>query len=122
MKRSENSCSSWSTRIVCFFLMTSAVVGVIAVAVPIQIVCPARHPSPKKIAWSQNRHDCLFADLIDNRESHTALLNVHHMLGGVALRKYGLFSSKFCDFSRHAGRIEKSLDVERGLFLGFYTA
>src|ERR1700691_5262818 len=48
MKRSENACSLCRTRIISFFSITSAVVGVTAVAVPMRMGCPARQPSPKK--------------------------------------------------------------------------
>src|SRR5258708_6734023 len=48
MKRSENPCSSWSTRIISFFSMTSTVVGAIVVAVAMQMDRPVMHPSPKK--------------------------------------------------------------------------
>ena len=40
----------------------------------------------EKIAWSQNRHDCLFASLIDYRESYAALLDVFYAPGGISLR------------------------------------
>ncbi len=48
MNRSENSGCSCSVRIISRFWMRSTVVGTTAVAVPMRIACPARHPSPKK--------------------------------------------------------------------------
>src|ERR1700687_943687 len=46
MKRSENSCSLWSTRVISFFAMTSTVVGDMAVAVGMQMDWPATASVP----------------------------------------------------------------------------
>jgi hypothetical protein len=55
----------------------------------------ARHASfPKKVARSQNRHNDFFAGLIDDRKPHTAFLNIHNILRGIALREDRLFSLK----------------------------
>src|SRR5260221_5871836 len=48
MKRSESAYSSWSARIISSFSVTRTVVGVVALAVAVQMDWPARHPSPKK--------------------------------------------------------------------------
>src|SRR5580698_10299217 len=48
MKRSENWCSSWSTRIISLFSITRTVVAAMVVAVAMQRDWPPRHPSPKK--------------------------------------------------------------------------
>src|SRR6266481_3704221 len=40
---------------------------------------------PKKIARSKDRHNSFFAGLIDDSKLHTAFLNVHYVLRGVAL-------------------------------------
>src|SRR6267154_2047480 len=46
---------------------------------------PARKAAfPKKIARTKNRHNGLFAGLIDDSKLHTAFLNVHYVLRGVA--------------------------------------
>src|SRR5258706_9620329 len=42
-------------------------------------------PFPKKIARSKDRHNSFFAGLIDDSKLHTAFLNVHYVLRGVAL-------------------------------------
>src|SRR6202171_6300715 len=47
MKWSDNSCSACSTRSISVLSMTSTVVAVIAVGVPMRIACPAMQPSPK---------------------------------------------------------------------------
>src|SRR5208337_777379 len=51
-------------------------------------------PFPQKIARSKDRHNGFSAGLIDHRKLHAAFLNVQHILGGIALRKDGFFSSK----------------------------
>src|SRR5216683_6978165 len=107
MKRSESWCSSWSARIISAFSMTSTVVGAIEVAVAMQTDWPARHPSPKKIAASENRYNGFFAGLIDYSKPHTAFLNVHDILGGIALREDGFFSSKRVYLSAQTGGVEK---------------
>ncbi|MFZ0924209.1 MAG: hypothetical protein WA020_14175, partial [Candidatus Acidiferrales bacterium] len=54
----------------------------------------------------------LFADFTNDREFHSAFLQVHHVLSSIALRIDELASLELLDFSRHAGRIEKSLGIE----------
>ena len=61
MKRSENSCSPWSTRIISFLSITTQLVGAIVVAVATQSEFPARQPSPKKLAGAQDRDNGFFA-------------------------------------------------------------
>jgi hypothetical protein len=69
---------------------------------------PARQaPFPKEITRSQNRHYGFFAGLMDHRKPHTAFLNVHDILRGIALREDGFFSSKFIYLSPQTGRVEK---------------
>lgn len=48
------------------------------------LTCQA--PLTKEFAGPEYRQDCLFADLIDNGELHTAFLKVHHRRGGITLR------------------------------------
>ncbi len=48
MKRSENACSSCSTRVIDSFFTAMILLAVVAWAVPMRIVWPARQPSPKK--------------------------------------------------------------------------
>jgi len=120
MKRSENSCSSWSTRIISFFAndehgsrrndgRSGHANGLAREA-----------PFPKKIARSKNRHNGFFPGLIDHRKFHTAFLNVHGILCGIALPEDGSFSSKLTNHSSQVGGIEKSLGIEGMLFLEFY--
>ncbi len=44
-------------------------------------------PLTKETAGAQYPHDCLFADLIDNRKLHATILNVHHTRSGITLSK-----------------------------------
>ncbi len=53
------------------------------------LACEA--PFPQKIAASENRYNGFFAGLIDYSKPHTAFLNVHDILGGIALREDGFF-------------------------------
>jgi hypothetical protein len=64
------------------------------VAVAMQMDWPARHPSPKKSPDPKDRDYGFFAGLIDHGKLHTAFLNIHNILCGIALRENGLFSSK----------------------------
>ena len=73
-------------------------------------------PFPKKIARSQNRHDGFFAGLIDHSKLHTAFLNVHDILRGIALREDGFFSSKLGYLSPQTGRVEKQFHIESRAF------
>src|SRR3954464_6072664 len=62
MKRSESVGSLCSTAAICFLPMSSTVVAVMALALPIRSACPARQPSPKKspgpsIATTASRPD-----------------------------------------------------------------
>src|SRR3954470_7628843 len=62
MKRSESVGSLCSTAAICFLPMTSTIVAVMALALPIRSACPARQPSPKKspgpsIATTASRPD-----------------------------------------------------------------
>jgi hypothetical protein len=70
MKRSDSACCLCSTFTIRPFSITSTLLGVIAVALPIRIGCPARQPSPKKspgpsIATTASR------PTFDNTESFT---------------------------------------------------
>jgi hypothetical protein len=69
------------------------------------LACKA--PFPKKITPSKDRDYGFFAGLIDHGKLHTAFLNVHNILCGVALRKNGFFSSKLLYISPQTGRVEK---------------
>ena len=77
----------------------------------------------KEVAGSQNRDDRLFADVINDGELYTACLQVHYALSGITLRVDDLCFFKLYNFSRHPGRIEKSLGIEsdfrRGYSFGF---
>lgn len=48
------------------------------------LACQA--PLPNKVGGAQYRHDCFFADLIDNGQFYAAFLNVDHARGGLTLR------------------------------------
>ena len=102
MKQSENACSLWRTRFISFFSIANTVVGVIAAAVPMQIFCPARHPSPKKSPGSQHGNDGFLANLVDDREFHAAFLDIHYVRGEIALGEDRFFSSILYDLSRYA--------------------
>src|SRR5260370_42308364 len=70
------------------------------------LTCQA--PLTKKVGGSKYRHDCFFADLIDNGEFYTAFLNVHDSRGGVTLRVDPPLFSIMPNFSGNTRRIEKS--------------
>ncbi len=71
----------------------------------------------EKIARAQNRHDGLFAILIDDRKFYTALLDVFHTVCGIALRENLFGFPKLDNLTRHANRIKGSLGVECHHFL-----
>ncbi len=56
--------------------MMSAVVGVIAIAVPIRIRLTCKAPLTEKIARSEHRHDRLVAGLTEDAKPYVTLLNV----------------------------------------------
>ena len=46
----------------------------------------ASHASfTKKVAWSEDRYDCLFSERVDNGQLQAAVLNVHDIHSGIAL-------------------------------------
>jgi hypothetical protein len=57
-------------------------------------------------------HDGFLAGLINHRELHAAVLNVHDGFGGIAPREDGFFSSKCIYFSAQTGRVEKQFHIE----------
>jgi hypothetical protein len=67
----------------------------------------------KKITGTKNRHNSFSADLIYHRQLHTAFLNVHDTLRGIALREDGFFFSKLLNFSPETRRVEEQLHIER---------
>src|SRR5580692_9383181 len=82
-----------------------------------------------KITNSQNPHHGFFAGFGDHGDLHTAFLNVHDVLAGIALGEESLVSPELRNGSRQACRIEKGFGVERArLFLsvcwfaGFHMA
>jgi hypothetical protein len=77
-------------------------------------------PFPKKIARSKDRHNSFFAGLIDHSKLHTAFLNVHYVLRGIALGEHGFITSKLANLSPQTGRIEKTPGIESVLSLEFY--
>jgi hypothetical protein len=56
-------------------------------------------PFPEKITRSETRYNGFFAGLIDHGKLHTAFLNVHDILRGIALREDGFLSLKRGYFS-----------------------
>jgi hypothetical protein len=48
-------------------------------------------PLSQKVTWSRNRQDCFFANLINNGELYTAILNAHHTRSAVT------WAYIFCD-------------------------
>ena len=115
MKRSENSCSPWSTRIISFFSMMSTVVGAIVVAVAMQTDWPARHPSPKKSPGPRIATTACFAGLIHDSKLHAAFLNVHHIFRGITLGEHGLFFSKLADLSAQTSQLRNNCASKAGL-------
>src|ERR1700691_2414800 len=111
MKRSENSCSPWSTRIVSCFEIMRTVVGRVGVAVAMRIDWPVRQPSPKK-SPGQKRHNYFFASPIYNTQPDATFLNVHDVGRGITLPEDGLFGLKLADLSTDTGRVEKQFHIE----------
>src|SRR5712664_3267013 len=70
-------------------------------------------PFPKKIARFKDRHNGYFAGLVDHSKLHTAFLNVHDILRGIALREDGFFCAKFFNLPPQTGRVEKQFHIER---------
>jgi len=79
------------------------VVGLVAVAVAMQIDWPARQPSPKKSRGPRGRHNGLFAAPIDHGKPDAAFLNVHDVLRGIALREDDFSCSKPINLSPETG-------------------
>lgn len=75
----------------------------------------------KKIAGPENRHDGLFAALIDYRKPHAAFLNVDDVVASLALREDGFLGLKLHNFSGYTGGIKKMLSVECSPGTGFRT-
>ncbi len=73
---------------------------------------PSQASFPSKIAWFQDRHNNFFASFIDYCKLHTAFLNVHNILGSIALCEDGFFSSKLAYCSPQTGRFEKRMHIE----------
>lgn len=82
---------------------------------------PSQTTLTKEVAGPQNGHDRLFADLIDDGEFHTAVLQVQYAFCGVTLRVDDLRLFKLRDFSCHTSRVEKSLGIEGKLALEFFV-
>src|SRR5271169_137520 len=74
----------------------------------------------KEITRCQDSHDRLFADFINDGQFHTPALQIDYALGAITLGVDDLCSLKLLNFSRHTGRIEKSLGIESELLLEFY--
>ena len=72
----------------------------------------------KEISRLQNGNHGFFACGIDDGKLYRALLDIHHVLGRIALGKDGRSFGETHNFPRHTGRVEESLGV-KGSFLGF---
>src|SRR5580765_8666625 len=59
----------------------------------------------KKVARPQDRDDGLLAGLADDGNLHSAFLYIHDAVGGCALRKDNIVSTKLPDFFGDASRI-----------------
>jgi hypothetical protein len=58
------------------------------------------------------RRSGFFAGLTDHSKLHTAFLNVHDTLRGIALDEDGFFVSKLANFPSQTGRVEKQFHIE----------
>jgi hypothetical protein len=67
---------------------------------------------PEKITRLENGYNGFFAGLIDHGKLHTAFLNVHYILRGIALREDRLLSSELSDISPQTGRVKKLFHIE----------
>jgi hypothetical protein len=79
-----------------------------------------QRPLTEEVAGAQHSHDRLFAGLGEHRQFHAPVLNVEDGVGRIALRVDGRGWLIVHECSRHAGRIEECLRVERVLALRFH--
>src|SRR5579859_1292131 len=112
MKRSENPCSSCSTRIISFFSMTSTVVGATAVAVATQVGLPERQLSPKKSPGPRIDTTASFPDSLTTVSFTPPFLKVHDVLRGLTLYKQDLLFLKAPYLSPQTDRVQKCLRIE----------
>jgi len=68
----------------------------------------------KKVARGKDRHDGLFASLIDNGQFYPAILDVQDIPSRVTLSVDLLRFSVLHNSSRDTGRMEKTLGIENG--------
>jgi hypothetical protein len=61
----------------------------------------------QKITRTEDPYNGFFADFIGHTKPYTALLKVHNILCGIALRENDFLSSKLANLSSQTGRIEK---------------
>jgi hypothetical protein len=67
----------------------------------------------QKITRAKNRDNSFFTGLIHDSKLHAAFLDVHDILGRVALREDGFLPLKLADLSSDACRAEKRFHIER---------
>jgi hypothetical protein len=96
--------------------MTSAVVGVIAIAVTMHLDCPVRHPSPKKSPGPRIATTASLPLSLTTVSFTFTLLNVHDSFRGISLGEDGFFFSELEDLSSQAGRVEKHSHIESRTF------
>ena len=87
MKRSENAGSSWSSRTIVSFSMTSTLLATRGRRSPDANRLTGQRAFAEEVAGAEHRDDRLFADAGDHRELDRALLDVPDVVAGVALRE-----------------------------------
>jgi len=119
MKRSENSCSSWSTRII-FVFLNDEHGGRCNRGRRRHAKGPARKAAfPQKIARSKDRHNGFFARLVNNGELYTAFLNVNHTRSTITLRVDPLRFFDIDNSSGYTGRSRKAWASKARFCVGF---
>jgi len=88
-----------------------------AAAEPILSNCPAREPSPKKIAFADDRDGRFLARLGNDGEPDFAFLNIEDRVGCVPLGEDDLLFRNRQDFSAVSNSGEESVGVELSIFL-----
>jgi hypothetical protein len=69
-------------------------------------------PFSEEVSRSQNRYNRFSADRINDVKFHTAVLNVHYVLGAIALREDGFLFSELANLSSQTGRVKKQFHIE----------
>src|SRR2546430_8772287 len=95
MNSSENSGSLWMVAIMVAFSKRVITHSSTALVVAMRSGWPFRHPSPKKVTWSEDCNDRFLALLGNDGEFDLALLDVKNRVRNLSLRENNLILSIF---------------------------